>query len=313
MNILFVDHVHPVLEELLTSAGHHCQHNYNGSQNEIQQNLNDCHGIVIRSRFKINAAFIQAAPQLKFIARAGAGLENIDLECAQQHNVQVFAVPEANRDAVGEHAVGMLLMMLNHLKRADEQVRNGMWLRAENRGIEIGGKTVGIIGFGNMGSAFAEKLRGFNCRILVYDKYHQNTPPFVESVSLQKLQRESDIISIHVPLTAETEYLIDADFIDSCAKPFYLINTARGKVVHTASLVLGLKSSKVAGACLDVLEYEALSFEQIHAENLPPEFQYLIESDRVILSPHIAGWTHESHYKLSQFLGDKILNYFGPA
>lgn len=313
MNILFVDHVHPVLEELLTSAGHHCQHNYNGSQNEIQQNLNDCHGIVIRSRFKINAAFIQAAPQLKFIARAGAGLENIDLECAQQHNVQVFAVPEANRDAVGEHAVGMLLMMLNHLKRADEQVRNGMWLRAENRGIEIGGKTVGIIGFGNMGSAFAEKLRGFNCRILVYDKYHQNTPPFVESVSLQKLQRESDIISIHVPLTAETEYLIDADFIDSCAKPFYLINTARGKVVHTESLVLGLKSSKVAGACLDVLEYEALSFEQIHAENLPPEFQYLIESDRVILSPHIAGWTHESHYKLSQLLGDKILNYFGPA
>lgn len=311
MNILFADRVHEVLEQMLIAAGHHCHHDYDSTKTDIQQKLNEVEGIIIRSRFLIDEAFLKSAPKLKFIARAGAGLENIDLVSAAAHKVKVFMVPEANRDAVGEHAVGMLLMMLNHLKRVDAEVRNGIWLRAENRGTEIGGKTIGIIGFGNMGSAFAEKLRGFNCRILAYDKYHQNAPDYVEHVSLQTLQQESDVISVHVPLTPETHYLIDEEFIRGCSKSFYLINTARGKVVNTKALVKGLQSGEIAGACLDVLEYEAISFEQLHAENLPPDFQYLVESDQVLLSPHIAGWTHESHYKLSKLLGDKILSYFG--
>lgn len=310
MNILFVDRVHDVLEEMLTAAGHHCTHDYTSDKLALQQNLSTCEGIIIRSRFVIDAAFLDAAPNLKFIARAGAGLENIDLASAKNRNVVVFMVPEANRDAVGEHAVGMLLMLLNHLKRADGEVRDGIWRRAENRGTEIGGKTVGIVGFGNMGSAFAGILRGFNCRILAYDKYHNNGPDYVTHCSLEQLQQESDVISVHIPLTDETLYFVNDDFIDHCKKGVYLINTARGKVVETKALVRGLKSGQVAGACMDVLEYEAISFERLHAEQLPDDFQYLIQSNNVILSPHIAGWTHESHVKLSKFLGDKILQYF---
>lgn len=310
MNILFVDRVHDVLEQTLLDAGWHCDHDYDSDRSALLQNLTNYHGIVIRSRVPIDSEFLAAAPNLQFIARAGAGLENIDLKASEERNVKVFNVPEANRDAVGEHAVGMLLMLLNHLKRADAEVRNGIWRRAENRGTEISGKTVGIIGFGQMGSAFAEKLRGFGCRILAYDKYHNDAPDYVNHVDLKTLQQEANIISFHTPLTEETTYYLNKQFAADCAKPFYLINTARGKIVETRALVEGLKSGKIAGACLDVLEYEAASFEKLHAENLPEDFRYLTASENVILSPHIAGWTHESHYKLSRFLGDKILTYF---
>lgn len=310
MNILFVDRVHDVLEEMLRGAGYNCDHDYDSDRTTLLQKLTNYHGIVIRSRIPIDLEFLEAAPNLQFIARAGAGLENIDLETAKKRNVQVFSVPEANRDAVGEQAVGMLLMLLNNLKRADAEVRRGIWKRAENRGTEIGGKTVGIIGYGQMGSAFAEKLRGFGCRILAFDKYHQNAPDYLQHVDLKTLQNEADIISFHTPLTEETKYYLNDEFLTSCAKPFYLVNTARGPVVKTSTLVRGLKSGKIAGACLDVLEYEARSFENLHAAQLPDDFQYLTNSEQVILSPHIAGWTHESHYKLSKFLGDKILTYF---
>jgi len=310
MKVLFIDRVHEVLEEMLVAAGNQCDHDYQSDSTTLQKKLSAYHGIVIRSRVPVDREFIQAAPQLKFIARAGAGLENIDLEAAEAQNVKVFNVPEANRDAVGEHAVGMLLMLLNHLKRADHEVRHGIWKRAENRGTEISGKTVGIIGFGQMGSAVAEKLWGFGCRIIAFDKYHQNGPDYVTHVSLKTLQQEADIISFHVPLTEETKYYLNDDFVQQCVRPFYLINTARGPVVETAALVIGLKSGKIAGACLDVLEYESRSFEQIAARDLPEDFRYLIQSENVVLSPHIAGWTHESHFKLSQFLGEKILNYF---
>lgn len=313
MRVLFIDRVHDVLEQMLTEVGFDCTHNYSGNKAEIQANLGEIDGVVIRSRIPVDRAFFESAPQLKFIARAGAGLENIDLDTAKARNVKVFNVPKANRDAVGEHALGMLLMLMNHLKRADAEVRSGLWRRAENRGTEILGKTVGIVGFGQMGSAFAEKLRGFGCRIIAYDKYHQNFPNYVTGCSLKTLQQEADIISIHVPYTKETHYLFDADFVAQCPKSFYLINTARGKVVNTADLVAGLQDGKIAGACLDVLEYEARSFEKIDASQLPEPFQFLIQSERVILSPHIGGWTHESHYKLSQFLGDLILEYFTPT
>jgi len=310
MKVLFIDRVHNVLEEMLVAEGFQCAHDYKSDSNALLQKLSAYHGIVLRSRVPIDREFLHSAPQLKFIARAGAGLENIDLEAAEAQNVKVFSVPEANRDAVGEHAVGMLLMLLNHLKRADHEVRNGIWKRAENRGTEISGKTVGIIGFGQMGSALAEKLRGFGCRIIAFDKYHQHGPDYVTHVSLKTLQQEADIISFHVPLTEETKYYLNADFVQQCARPFYLINTARGPVVETAVLVNGLKSGKIAGACLDVLEFEKSSFEKLRTDELPESFQYLTQSENVILSPHIAGWTHESHYKLSEFLGDKILDYF---
>ncbi len=310
MNILFVDRVHDVLEKMLLNKGWHCDRDYESNRTALLEKLSNYEGIVIRSRIPIDREFLAAAPNLKFIARAGAGLENIDLEAAKEQNVQVFSVPEANRNAVGEHAVGMLLMLLNHLKKADAEVRNGIWKRAENRGTEIGEKTVGIIGFGQMGSAFAEKLSGFNCRILAYDKYHHNAPDYVQHVDLKTLQLEAEMISFHTPLTEETKYYLNDEFVANCANPFYLINTARGPVVQTSSLVRGLKSGKIAGACLDVLEYEARSFENLHATSLPDDFQYLTNSEQVILSPHIAGWTHESHYKLSKFLGNKILTYF---
>lgn len=313
MNILFLDRVHEQLEKMLIHAGHHCDHDYENDKPTVQQKLSNYDGVIIRSRFLIDRKFLEAAPNLKFIARAGAGLENIDLVSAEERGVKVFMASEGNRDAVGEHAVGMLLMLLNHLKKVDAEVREGIWKRAENRGTEIGGKTIGIIGYGNTGNAFAQKLLGFNCRILAYDKYHREGPDHVTHCSLKELQEQSDIISFHVPLTEETLYLLNDDFINTCKKPFYVINTARGKVVNTTALVNGLKSGKIAGACLDVLEYEAISFERLHADQLPEEFKYLIESEKVILSPHIAGWTHESHLKLSQFLGDKILAYFEPS
>jgi len=311
LKVLFLDSVHPRLEQMLVDAGFICNHDYKNTNTEIAQIIGDYTGIVIRSRFPIDEKILLAATQLKFIARAGAGMENINVEFAKSRGIALFNSPEGNRDAVGEHAVGMLLMLLNHLKKADAEVRKGIWLRAENRGTELGNKTVGIIGYGQMGSAFAQKLSGFGCRILAHDKYLKGFGNNqVKEVSLDELKQQADIISLHLPLSAETKYFVDEHFISTCAKPVYLINTARGQNVKTAALVSALKTGKVLGACLDVLEYEKSSFENIDADILPSDFKFLIESELVILSPHIAGWTHESHEKLSRFLGEKILHYF---
>lgn len=311
LKVLFLDSVHPCLEEMLTNAGFICHHDYKSSSAEIAQNIGEYTGIVIRSRFAVDEKFLLAASQLKFIARAGAGMENINVAFAKTRGITLFNSPEGNRDAVGEHAVGMLLMLLNHLKKADAEVRRGIWLRAENRGTELGYKTVGIIGYGQMGSAFAQKLSGFGCRILAHDKYLKGFGnALVQEVTLAELQQQADVISLHLPLSAETNYYVDEHFINACSKPIYLINTARGQNLKTAALVSGLKTGKVLGACLDVLEFEKSSFENIDTEFLPEDFKFLIDSEQVILSPHIAGWTHESHEKLSRFLGDKILHYF---
>jgi D-3-phosphoglycerate dehydrogenase len=296
---------------MLVDAGFVCHHDYKSSSAEIALRISDYTGIVIRSRFPVDEKFLSAASQLKFIARAGAGMENINVEFAKSRGIELFNSPEGNRDAVGEQAIGMLLMLLNHLKKADSEVRKGIWLRAENRGTELSNKTVGIIGYGQMGSAFAQKLSGFGCRILAHDKYINDFGnELVQEVSLDELKQQSDIVSLHLPLSEETNYYVDENFINSCAKNFYLINTARGKNVKTSALVAALKSGKVLGACLDVLEYEKSSFENINTTNLPEDFKFLIDSELVILTPHIAGWTHESHEKLSRFLGDKILHYF---
>lgn len=312
MRVLFLDSVHPILEETLVKPGFECVQNYSCSYDEAREILPDFDGIVVRSRIPIDAHFIAAGTSLKFIARSGAGLENIDLEAAAKAGIKVYNSPEGNRDAVGEHAVGMLLMLFNKLNTADLEVRRGEWNREENRGIEIAGRTVGIIGFGSMGSSFAKKLSGFGCRILAYDKYKSNyAPEYVEEVSLQYLQKNSDIISIHLPISKETDYYIDKSFINACGKSFYLINTARGRHVKTIDLIDAINSGKVAGACLDVLEYERKSFEKLSFESLPDDFKKLIKTPNVILSPHVAGWTTESYIKLSSFLAEKILADFG--
>lgn len=305
--VLFIDSVHPILEERLTKLGVVCEHDYQSPKAAIEAKISNYDGVVIRSRFTLDNTFFDAATNLKFIARSGAGLENIDVAYAEKVGVKIIHSPEGNMDAVGEHSIGALLMLFNQLKKGDAEVRKGIWDREGNRGLELSGKTVGIIGFGFMGSSFAKKLMGFDCTILAYDKYKTGfgTPQFQE-VSLEELKAKSDIISIHLPLTTETHYYVNADFINSCTKPFYLINTARGNQVKTADLVKALKSGKILGACLDVLEYETKSFETISAAQLPEDFVYLTQSEKVVLSPHVAGWTVESYIKLSSVLADKI-------
>lgn len=316
MKILFIDTVDPLLREGLIDIGFEVDEDYQSTREEIMKKLPAYGGIVIRSRFPVDSDFMAKATNLKFIARVGAGMENIDMPFAKSRHIELLNAPEGNRDAVGEHAVGMLLMLFNNLKRADAEVRQGIWRREANRGIEIHGKTVGIIGYGNMGSAFAEKLKGFGCRVWAYDKYKKGFgDEWVREVKLEELQSETDIVSLHIPQTLETIGMVDKTFIDAFARPFYLINTARGKAVHTADLVEGLRSGKVLGACLDVLEYEKASFENMFSaeesdktsgSSLPPAFQYLVEAQNVVLSPHIAGWSHESNRKMAEVILKKI-------
>lgn len=314
MKVLIIDTVDPILTDGLRSLGYKLDEDYKSSKAEIMAKLSEYGGIVIRSRFPVDKEFIESGTSLKFIARVGAGMENIDIPFAESKNIHLIKAPEGNRDAVGEHAVGMLLMLFNNLKRADTEVRNGQWRREANRGFEIHGKSVGIIGFGYMGSAFAEKLKGFGCKVLAFDKYKKSFgDPYVHEVSLEELKRTADIVSLHIPQSEETVGMVNAEFINSFSKPFYLINTARGKSVNTSDLVAALKSGKVLGACLDVLEYEKASFEDMFAQDLPPAFQYLIEAENVVLSPHIAGWTVESNQKMAQTIVHKVkaLNLIG--
>jgi D-3-phosphoglycerate dehydrogenase len=259
---------------------------------------------VIRSRFKINKAFINTAKKLKFIARAGSGTENIDLDYANKKNIKCFNAAEGNREAVAEHALAMILNLLNNIRVSDQEIRKGIWNREKNRGFELSGKTIGIIGFGNTGSFFAKILENFNIRILAYDKYKKN---YKFQSNIDEILEFSDIISLHIPLTDETKYLVNKNFIDKAKKPFYIINTSRGQCIETKALIKGLKDEKILGACLDVFEQEKNSFEKI-VENT--DLKYLIESNKTILTPHIAGWTFESNYKIAETLSKKIINLF---
>ena len=305
--VLFIDSVHSILRAGLEQDGWECDWCVDDSVAEIKSIIGEYNGVVIRSKFPMNREIIDLSTKLKFIARSGAGLENIDLDYAQSKGIKIFNSPEGNRDAVGEQSLGMLLNLFQKLNQADAQVRKGIWDRVGNRGIELKGKTVGVIGFGNMGRAFAQRLQGFECEVIAYDKYVQGFGnDQVREVDLAELQEKSDVISFHTPLTEETHYYFNAPFIENCKKSFYLINTARGKVVETAALVQGLESGKVEGACLDVIEYESSSFENILERNVPEPFEYLLQSDKVLLTPHVAGWTAESYEKLSLFLLEKI-------
>lgn len=310
MRILHIDGNHPLLKAQLSAAGHLNEDDFTSTKEEVEAKIHDYDGIVIRSRFKIDKTFLDKATNLKFVARVGAGLESIDCDYATSKGVHLIAAPEGNRNAVGEHALGMLLSLFNNLNRADAEVRSGKWSRESNRGHELDGKTVGIIGYGNMGKAFAKKLRGFEVEVLCHDIKENVGDENARQVPLEELQLKADVLSLHIPWTAETDRMVDAAFISAFAKPFWLINTARGKSVVTDDLVAALQSGKVLGAGLDVLEYEKLSFEHLFTDGeMPPAFQYLIQADNVILSPHIAGWTFESHAKLAQVIVDKILAF----
>jgi D-3-phosphoglycerate dehydrogenase / 2-oxoglutarate reductase len=308
VKILHIDSNHPLLWDQLEEAGFQNEADFDSTRAEIEAKIHNYQGIVIRSRFKIDKEFIDKAPNLKFIARVGAGLESIDCDYAVSKNIHLIAAPEGNRNAVGEHALGMLLSLMNKLNRADKLVREGHWVREGNRGHELEGKTIGLIGYGNMGKSFAKKLRGFDVEVLCYDILSPIGDENARQVSLPELQAKADVLSLHIPWTALTDKMVNANFINAFTKPFWFINTSRGKNVVTDDLAEALQSGKIIGAGLDVLEYEKLSFENLFVETKKPKaFEYLLQAENVLLTPHIAGWTFESHQKLAQTIAGKII------
>ena len=310
IKILHLDTNHPLLWEQLEKAGFQNEADYTSTKEEVESKIENYHGIVIRSRFKIDKTFIDKAKNLQFIARVGAGLESIDCEYAESKNIHLIAAPEGNCNAVGEHALGMILSLFNKLNSADKEVKSGQWNRESNRGTELDGKTVGIIGYGNMGKSFAKKLRGFEVDVLCYDILPNKGDENAKQVSLQEIQQKVDVLSLHIPWTPETDKMVNTTFINQFSKPFWFINTARGKSVVTTDLVSALQSGKILGAGLDVLEYEKLSFETLFEGDKPVAFEYLLNANNVLLTPHIAGWTFESKEKLAQVIVDKILRVY---
>jgi len=311
IKILHIDSNHPLLWNQLQEAGFTNEADFTSTKEEIEAKIQNYNGIVIRSRFKIDKTFLDKSTHLQFIARVGAGLESIDCDYALSKGIHLIAAPEGNKNAVGEHTIGMLLSLMNKLNRADRLVREGKWIREGNRGFELEGKTIGLIGYGNMGKSFAKKLRGFDVDVLCYDIQENVGDENAKQVSLQELQLKADVLSLHIPWTPETDKMVNTNFINSFAKPFWLINTSRGKNVATSDLVIALQSEKILGAGLDVLEYEKLSFENLFLDSNKPEaYQYLLDSDNVLLSPHIAGWTFESHEKLAKTIGNKIISLY---
>lgn len=309
--ILFVDTTHPALPLMLETMGFACQHYYGNDLEEFKLLISKAFGLIIRSKFGLNADILNAANELKFVGRVGAGMENIDVELADKKGIVLFNAPEGNRDAVAEHTLGMLLALNNRILIADREIRSGIWLREENRGVEIQGKTIALIGYGNMGSAIAKRLSGFGANVIAYDKYKSNfSDDFVKEVNMETVFQLADIVSLHIPQTDETKYLVNSDWINNFIKPIVLINTSRGKIVKTSHLIQALKQGNIVGACLDVLEFENSSFENVFKDNLSPDFEFLLHSDKVILTPHIAGWTHESNLKLATVLAEKIKTNF---
>jgi D-3-phosphoglycerate dehydrogenase len=309
MRILFIDAVHPVLSERLAIAGHVCEDVSSLDGEELLVQLQGAEGIVIRGRIMLDKPKLDRATKLRFIARAGAGMENIDKAECERRGIRLYNSPEGNRDAVAEHAIAMLLGLMNHLVRADREVRGGKWRRKENTGHELHGSTVGIIGFGRMGRAFAERLTGFGVKILAYDKYLKDyAPDHVQEVELDAILEHCDVISLHLPLTEETDHYANAGLFASIRKPVWFVNTARGQLVDTNALLDAIDSGRVRGACLDTLEFEERSLLGLRPDAPKEVLQRLFKSEHVILSPHVAGITHESYFKLANVLADKVLN-----
>ena len=307
MKILLLDKNHPLITEQLLAQNFILEEDFASPYDEVCDKIENYDGVIIRSRIPLDKNFLEKGKNLKFIARVGAGMENIDIPVAEKLGIQLINSPEGNRDSVAEHVVGMLLILMNRLFIASQEVKNGIWLREENRGDELLGKIVGLIGYGNMGKATAKRFSGFGCKVIFHDILPDLSDEFATQVSLEELKEKAEILSLHIPLTAETHYLIDAKFISEMKNNFYFVNTARGKNVETKSLVEALKSGKVKGACLDVLEYEKPSFENLDTVN--EDLKYLLNSEKAIVTPHIAGWTHQSKKKLAQVIVDKILKF----
>ncbi|MCU7614738.1 2-hydroxyacid dehydrogenase [Chryseobacterium sp. GMJ5] len=308
MRILLLDKNHPLITEQLLTKNFILEEDFTSSYDEVCSKIQNYEGVIIRSRIPLDKNFLEKAKNLKFIARVGAGMENIDIPVAEKLGIRLINSPEGNRDSVAEHVIGMLLILMNRLFIASQEVKNGIWLREENRGDELLGKTVGLIGYGNMGKATAKRFSGFGCKVIFYDILPGLSDEFATQVTLEELKKSADILSLHIPLTETTHYLIDAAFISEMRKDFYFVNTARGKNVETKSLVEALQEGKIKGACLDVLEYEKPSFENLETEN--EDLKYLLESEKVVVTPHIAGWTHQSKEKLAQVIVDKIVLSF---
>ena len=308
MKILLLDKNHPLITEQLLAKNFILEEDFTSSYDEVCSKIENYDGIIIRSRIPLDKNFLEKAKKLKFIARVGAGMENIDIPIAEKLGIQLINSPEGNRDSVAEHVVGMLLILMNRLFIASQEVKNGIWLREENRGDELLGKTVGLIGYGNMGKATAKRLSGFGCKVIFHDILPDLSDEYATQVSLKELKEQAEVLSLHIPLTDVSYYLIDGPFISDMKNDFYFVNTARGKNVETKSLVEALKAGKVKGACLDVLEYEKSSFENLETEN--EDLKYLLESEKVIVTPHIAGWTIQSKEKLAQVIVDKIVGQF---
>lgn len=308
MKILQLDKNHPLITEQLSAKGFEIDDDFSSSYDEVLKKIDAYEGIIIRSRIPIDRNFIEHGRNLKFIARVGAGMENIDGEFATKSGISLISSPEGNRDAVAEHVLGMLLILMNRLFIASNEVKNGIWKREENRGDELLGKTFGIIGYGNMGKAVAKRLSGFGVKVIFHDILPNLSDEFATQVSLKQLQEEADILSLHLPITPDTRYIFNEKMIAGMKKNFYFINTARGENVNTKDLVKAMKSGKIKAVCLDVLEFEKPSFENITEKN--EDLEYLLQSENAIVTPHIAGWTIQSKEKLAQIIVDKILAQF---
>jgi len=297
--------VDSLLLNLLKENDMNYEHNVSDSQNVLLKKIHLFDGMIVRNRLKIDAEFLIQAKNLKFIARYGSGMEAIDTKKAEELDIKCFNSAEGNANAVGEHALGMLMCLFHNINNSATQLKKFIWEREINRGVELEGKTVGIIGYGNTGQAFSEKLMGFGCKVLIYDKYKSGfNGKNVQECPMEKIYKECDIISLHIPLNNETTHLLNAEFIESMEKPFYLINTSRGNVVSNKNLIIGLKTKKILGACLDVIENENPKFSEI---NINKDLNYLLNCKRVIMTPHIAGLSRESNQKLSKLLVNKIL------
>ena len=305
MYLLHLDKNHEYLISKLDEIGFKNDIDLISSKTEIEKKIHKYSGLILRSRIPIDDTFIKKAANLKFIARVGSGLENIDVQSAKNNNIEVISAGEANANAVGEHIFGLLFSLINKINISSIQVKKGIWEREQNRGFEIEGKTIGIIGFGKTGKSFAKKLTGFDCTVLYHDIQSIPSEFNATPVDIKTLKEKSDIISIHTDYNKSSHNIINTEFINSCSKNFILINTARGLCVNSKDLVSGIKSGKVIGACLDVLDFEESSFENVSSDE---SFEFLKNSDSVILTPHVAGWTLESKLKLSSVIVEKIIS-----
>ncbi|NQX40391.1 D-3-phosphoglycerate dehydrogenase [Pedobacter steynii] len=300
--ILIVDELHPVFKERAIALGYEVDDEPLFTREQTLAAISAYQGIAVRTKFRIDQELMAAAPSLKFIARAGAGLDNIDEAYALGRNITLLNAPEGNMDAVGEHAIGLLLSLMNNFRKADQEVRNGIWDREGNRGYELKGKTVGIIGYGFMGQRFAKKLSGFEVNVIAYDKYKTGfTDAYAKEVSMEEIVRQSDVLSLHIPLTGETRQMLNEEYLFHFRKPFFFINTARGEIVNTGAVLAGIQSGKILAAGLDVLEVE--KFPALANQDW---FNQLKDAGKVILTPHVGGWTFESYRKISEVLAEKL-------